>query len=85
MRILIIGASGFLGAHCYKVLIDKTDNVIIGTYGRSKVHSKYVQIDLTSVVSVKNIMLKLNPEVVIWCAKHSSPEFNEKELNQVGL
>lgn len=84
-RILIIGASGFLGAFCYQILTEKGTNEIIGTFGQSKISSQYIQIDLTSAISVKNIMIEMNPDVVIWCAKHSSPKFDELELNEVGL
>src|SRR5690554_4137999 len=85
MRILLLGATGFLGAYCYRMLTETTSNVIIGTFGHSKIISVHLKIDLTSADSVKRIMLETNPDVVIWCAKHTSTDFNEKQINQVGL
>ena len=85
MRILIIGASGFLGSFCYGELSERPDNAVTGTYGRSKTLPEFVHIDLTSPDSVRNVMLNTNPDIVIWCAKHSSPQLSEETINQIGL
>jgi dTDP-4-dehydrorhamnose reductase len=83
---MVVGASGYLGAHVYRILAEQGDHEVLGTYGRSSdLHEGLIQVDLTVAESVRKMMVHTRPDVVIWCVKHTSPELDERELNHIGL
>jgi dTDP-4-dehydrorhamnose reductase len=84
-RIMVVGASGYLGAHVYRILAEQGDHEVLGTYGRSAaLHEGLIQVDLTEAESVRRMMVHTRPDVVIWCVKHTSPDLDERELNYIG-
>lgn len=84
MRILVVGASGFLGAHTYRLLTRQDDAAVVGTYGRRAVFPGLRHVDLSSRSSVMALMRAAQPEVVIWCAKHTAPAL-EAPILETGL
>ncbi len=62
MRILIVGASGFLGTKLFNLLSKK--HVVIGTYFGNKIKELYF-LNASSFEDVKRFFLKYKPELVI--------------------
>ncbi len=87
MRVLVIGASGFLGAHTY-LLLKTTDGIdATGAYGRRAILPDMCQVDLASGEVVGSLIREIDPDVVIWCAKHTcaATTGTESEINTIGL
>lgn len=84
MQVLVVGASGFLGAHTYELLNRARGVSVVGTYGRNPLFPDLQALDLGSAESVNDFMKSVQPDIVIWCAKHA-PESSEVPLNTVGL
>ncbi len=64
MRILILGASGFLGNELYNYF--KKEYECYGTQ-LSKENADLIEIDLTNKNKLKQLIEKINPEIVIHC------------------
>lgn len=84
MQVLVVGASGFLGAHTYELLNRARGVSVVGTYGRNPLFPDLQALDLGSAESVNDFMKSVQPDIDIWCAKHA-PESSELPLNTVGL
>ena len=83
MNALVIGASGFLGAHVYQRLLDQGAHVH-GTCGHH--HRPGLQaIDLLDTRDMARYLNSLRPDVVIWCAKRTHENGDEQALNETGL
>ena len=82
---LVIGASGFLGAHVYRRLLDRGAHVH-GTCGRHP-RSGLQAIDLLDQQATARYLLSLRPEpdVIFWCAKRNHGNDDERTLNENGL
>lgn len=71
MRIMVFGASGFLGAHVYQRLITRsTDGTnVIGTCRMQAHATGLIPIDLESDVIVRSLVQEVEPHAMIWCVK----------------
>jgi dTDP-4-dehydrorhamnose reductase len=87
LRVLVVGASGFLGAHTYQLLKNKREPLVTGTYGRRAVFPDLYQVNLTSRQSVRSLIKTTDPDTVLWCAKHTEGTEGslESEMNFVGI
>ena len=74
-KILIIGASGFLGSYLFNNL--KRCYQIIGTY-YSKYNKHLSYLNISDKESVNNIF-KCNPDYIIHCAGMTRPDLCEVE------
>lgn len=84
MKILVTGASGYLGSAIYKNLLEKEFNVV-GTYLNTRRFDELVHVDLTSCHQVTSLIEKVNPQVIIHTAAdahtstcESNPEYAKK-------
>jgi len=78
MKVLITGASSYVGAGIYSYLKkDKFD--IFGTYFSNKIFAELVKMDITDKSSVKKVIGKIKPKVIVhvaanpnarWCEEH---------------
>jgi len=85
VNILVIGASGYLGAHVYRRLLEEGAHVY-GTCGRHH-RPGLLTIDLLDPQATARYLISLRPEpdVVIWCAKRNRENDDEQALNETGL
>jgi dTDP-4-dehydrorhamnose reductase len=77
MKILILGASSYVGARLYVDLKQKFD--VVGTYAGTKLSDDFVQLDITDADAVKLLVRKQKPEYIVhvansanarWCDEH---------------
>lgn len=85
MRVLVIGGSGFLGAHVWEMLRRIQGVDAFGTYGRRRVSDLLQPVDLTSAASVQRLVDRIRPDALVWCAKHTRADMDERVLNDIGL
>lgn len=82
MKVLVLGASGFLGGHVYQKLVES--NVFKEIRGTS--HSSYVEglcrLDINDKKNFEEYYRKYNPEFVIWTMMSAE---NEQKLIHTGL
>ena len=82
MRVLILGASGFLGGILYGKIKEETDFWALGTYHKSKKNDVFIKLDVTNFIEVEVFLQHFNADVIIWCLMSKT---NEKELINQGL
>ena len=78
MKILITGASGYVGAKLYKDLKDAEYDVV-GTYHNNKLFEELVEADLTNELAVQKLISETKPSVVIHSVATSSSKACEKD------
>lgn len=85
MKILITGASGYVGARIYKDLKDSGYN-ISGLYYNSKLFDELFKVNLKNKNEVKGVTDEINPDIIIHSAAdaHTSTCENDPE-NAKGL
>lgn len=67
MKVLITGASGYVGSSIYKFLKNKNLNVT-GLYKNHKLFDELIYADLTSKESINEVVVKIKPDVIIHTA-----------------
>lgn len=80
MRLLIIGASGYLGNTIYKKLKECTNDDICGTCCKSNNH-ELLQINVLNKLDIKKLLL-LKPDIIIWSIMDQEQEIL---LSQIGV
>jgi len=75
MRILIIGGSGFLGSKLYNLLDQGT---VFGTF-LSNEHKGLIYLDLTRGTSVKDVLAKIKPDIIIHTGGLTNTDFCESD------
>jgi dTDP-4-dehydrorhamnose reductase len=80
MKVLVLGASGFLGGKVYRNLKDKYE--VLGTYFSSKENDELARIDINNYNDVRKVFEEFKPDIVIWCLLNMN---NEKKLTEIGL
>jgi dTDP-4-dehydrorhamnose reductase len=88
MKIILIGASSYVGSRIYFDLKDKFE--IVGTYNNNPLSKSFIKLDITKKDDVLQVFREVKPEVVIHVANYSSPrsavnnEENFIKLNDEG-
>ncbi len=67
MKILLTGASGYVGAKVFKDLTDHGYDVW-GTYNKTEIFGKGVKVDLTDRDEVEKLIEKVDPDIIIHAA-----------------
>ncbi len=73
MKVLILGASGFLGGTIYSK-IKNSDNEVLGTYSKNRKDSAYVKLDVFDVGSLLSLVGEFKPDVIIWAVMNHERE-----------
>ena len=78
MKILITGATGFVGRHLTKHLLEDKNATVFGTYLTEKKvevtgNSKFYKLDLNQEESVSSLIQEIKPELVFHLAASTSP------------
>ena len=82
MKVLILGASGFLGGILYKKIKEETDFWVLGTYHELKKNNELIKLNITNLIDVKTFLEHFKADVIVWCLTGKT---NEKELINEGL
>ncbi len=81
MRVLIIGASGFLGSTLYKEFI-KAGADVTGTFNSNQIDVQHIRMNLFSVSNIELILADISPDIIIWSVCDYEKEI---ELTNTGL
>ncbi|NCD10922.1 MAG: NAD-dependent epimerase/dehydratase family protein [Epsilonproteobacteria bacterium] len=91
MKILIIGASSFIGFRLFKFFKENILYEVVGTYFQNKKDDSFLKCDVTNKEDIKNILEVVQPDVILWVAGsknlkecEASLEF-AKQINTVPL
>lgn len=68
MKILIVGASSFIGFGIYSRLKKTSKYVIDGTYFKNKKYDDFLFLDITDKNSIKDVLIEKKPDAVLWIA-----------------
>jgi dTDP-4-dehydrorhamnose reductase len=77
-KLMITGASGFLGAHLLMQAYHKWDSMAIYRTKKYNLPGHWIQTDLTDYVHVNSMIEKNRPDVLIHCAATTDLEFAEQ-------
>lgn len=80
MRLLVIGASGYLGNTIYKKLKECGNDDVLGTYCRSG-NQELLQVNVLNILDIKKV-LSLKPDIIIWSIMDQEQEML---LSQIGV
>lgn len=80
MKVLIVGASSFIGRRIYKFIESCTKLEVYGTYFSNKLNDKFNYLDITDVKQIESILNKYKPDVVIWVAGSKNLKQCESDL-----
>lgn len=86
-RVLIIGASGFLGKELYKIFKTDKDYEAFGTYSRNGIRD-LEYLDLTDLESIKYTFSKTKPNIVIITSALTNVDYcevNRKETENINV
>ena len=78
-KVLIIGASGFIGNYIYSKLSQDKNLKVIGTYYNS-FHKDLIKIDYSNDSFTKDV-IKIKPDIVIWLAGEKNLSKTETDFN----
>lgn len=78
-KILIVGASGFIGNSLFKKLIIKSNYKLKGTSLNSQ-NNLFEKLDINNLEQTKILLNKFKPEIIIWCAGNKNLSETEKSL-----
>jgi len=78
-KILIIGASGFIGNRLFKKLIDNPNYELKGTSLNTQ-NDIFEKLDINNLEQTNILLNKFNPEIIIWCAGNKNLSETEQSL-----
>ena len=78
-KILIVGASGFIGNSLFKKLIKKSNYKLKGT-SLNHQNDLFEKLDINNLKQTKILLNKFKPEIIIWCAGNKNLSETEKSL-----
>lgn len=86
MKVMILGASGYLGGMIYEKMKRDSNMEVSGTCGTSRTNKEFIRLDVTYENDVKEVMGKVKPDVVVWSLMNSTGgNKSEKYLTELGL
>lgn len=82
MKVLILGATGFLGSTLYQKAIEDESLTVVGTSRLSNAAKNIIPLDVMDKHLVAQTIESIKPDVVIWCLMSME---NEDQLIEIGL
>lgn len=82
MKVLILGASGFLGGKVFERINSEPGFHVLGTCYKSNNSDTLIKLDVTNDGEVKSIMNEFRPDIILWSLMSSE---SEKNLIEMGL
>jgi dTDP-4-dehydrorhamnose reductase len=82
-KVLIIGASGYVGARLYYELRKKYNTV--GTYHSTPLSDVFLQLDVTREKDVEKLVKRVHPNIIIDAAANSSSKWCENHFNEAKI
>ncbi len=83
MKILIIGASSYVGARLYLDLQKKHN--VVGTFSKSRISDKLVELDITKSDTVSALVMQEKPEVIVHVANNANARWCEANQDAAQL
>jgi dTDP-4-dehydrorhamnose reductase len=68
MKLLIVGASSFIGFRFFRYLKEKKIYDVVGTYFKNKKDESFLKCDITNSKDVENVLKAVEPDVLLWLA-----------------
>ncbi|TQK62607.1 dTDP-4-dehydrorhamnose reductase [Brevibacillus sp. AG162] len=81
-RVLLLGASGYLGSQIYQELLRDNAIDLMGTCFSAQAVHQFLRVDVTDTPSFSLILQEFSPHVVIWALMSAT---DERELIEKGL
>ena len=78
-KILIVGASGFIGNRLFKKLIDNPNYELKGTSLNTQ-NDIFETLDINNLEQTNILLNKFDPEIIIWCAGNKNLSETEESL-----
>ena len=75
MKILLTGASSYVGARLYIDLSKKFE--VLGTYNERSLSDKFVQLDITEAEEVKKVVSEFAPDIIVHAAANANARWCE--------
>lgn len=82
MKILIVGASSFIGFRLFTFLKENSKYEIFGTYFKNKVDSSFLKLDIQSKEDIKKTIDFIKPNIIIWIASNKNLKFCQEDLEE---
>lgn len=88
-KILVIGASGYVGARIYSDLSSKYD--VVGTYFGNNQNNDLVQIDISNLENARKVVSEIKPDYIVQSAAFPVTPINNEQkklveqVNYVGM
>lgn len=82
MKVLILGATGFLGSILYELAQKDETLTVVGTSRKSNAAKNIIHLDVMDKHLVAQIIESIKPDVVIWCLMSMEVE---DQLIEIGL
>lgn len=80
MKILLIGASSYVGARLYFDIAK--DFEVIGTYNNAQLSKKFIKLDVTSPDEIKKVIHEQKPDIIIHAANNANARWCEANPEQ---
>jgi len=81
MKVLVIGASGFLGSTLYKIFTQNSA-AVIGTFNSHQIDTKHIKMNLFNLSDIERVLSDSIPDVIVWAVCDYE---NENKLTDNGL
>lgn len=82
MKLLILGATGFLGSTLFQKALEDESLTVVGTSRISNMAKNIIHLDIMDKHLVAQTIENIKPDVVIWCLMSME---NEDKLIEIGL
>jgi len=83
MKILILGANGYVGSRIYFDIRNKYN--VIGTYKSVQLHKEFINVDITDTQQLNSVVRSIKPDIIIHTANNASSRWCEANPDEAIL